>query len=381
MLDDEDIKEIMKALGSDVEPKHVKGGLAFETICHGSNSMKLYWYRESKTFMCFSCCGSMSLWDLVCNIQGWNIEEDFFKSVVFVANIKGVDVSKRTTRYSGRKQDDTELQFLRKHLYRRKEKNRKLKEYDSSILNRFEEAYPIDWYREGIDGITADKFDIRFDSIDNQAIIPHRGEYGELLGIRVRNFNPDLVEKGMKYTPLNLGGEWFSFQTGETFYGLYENGEDIESQGIAYLFESEKSVMLMDTVYDGHGYSVATMGTNFTSTQRDILINKGVKKVYVCYDREYDEELFDRKYDGTKEQRLMFGYFKKILKIYKMLCNYMEVNVIIDWDGVLPMKASPIDMGREVFEKLLREYCYTISDEKDLLELTGVDEDEIYGNE
>lgn len=376
MLNDDDIINIMTELGCD-QPTHSRGALVFEAICHGTSSKKLYWYRNSRMFTCYSCCGNMSLWELVCVVNGWNVEDDFFKAFIFVAKVKGVDVRSKQTRVGRRDSEDTDLQFLKRHLYKRRERNKEVKKYDSNILSRFEEAYPIDWYREGIDGVTADKFDIRFDGAENQAIIPHRSEDGGLMGIRVRNFNPALVEKGMKYTPLNLGGEWYTFQTGETFYGLYENGEDIENQGVAYLFESEKSVLMMDSVYEGHGYSVATMGTNFTMTQRDILVNKGVKKVYVCYDREYDEELFDGKYNGTKEQRLMFGYFKKILKIYNLLCNYMEVNVIIDWDGVLPMKASPIDLGREVFEKLLREQCYTIEDERDLLELTGVDIDEV----
>ena len=69
----------------------------------------------------------------------------------------------------------------------------------------------------------------------------------------------------------------------------------------------------------------------------------------------------------------MFGYFKKILKIYRMLNNYMEVNVVLDWEGILPMKASPTDCGREVFEKLIREQCVTICNEQELLELCGME--------
>lgn len=74
----------------------------------------------------------------------------------------------------------------------------------------------------------------------------------------------------------------------------------------------------------------------------------------------------------------MFGYFKKLLKIYNILSNYMEVSVILDWDGLLPMKSSPIDEGREVFERLLQEQCFVV-DERELNNLAGVDFNEIFG--
>lgn len=379
MLTDDDIIEIMKELGSD-EPIYAKGALVFESICHGSDSHKLYWYKNTKRFHCWSCCGNMSLWQVICYVKGWDIQEDFFKTVLFVAKMKGVDINTKHTRGSTRKSQgvDYDLAFLRKHRYERVSRIKAPKIYDSSILDRFEDCYPIDWYNEGIDEITAEKFGIMFDSMESQAIIPHRDRQGNLIGVRVRNFKPEVVERGAKYTPLYLGGEWYRFPTGETFYGLYENGEDIEREKMVYLFESEKSIMMMDSHYDGHGMSLATMGTNFSLAQRDILLNMGIKRVVICFDREYQDEWYDEEYKNTKEYRLMIGYFKKLLKIYNMLNNYMEVSIILDWQGILPMKSSPIDEGREVFEKLLKEQCFVVSEEE-LNNLAGVDFDAIFG--
>lgn len=379
MLTNDDIVKIMEELGSD-SPTEVKGALVFDSICHGSDSRKLYWYKNTKRFHCWSCCGNMSLWQVVCFVKGWDIQEDFFKAIVFVANIKGVKINTSHSRGSNKRKREVEydLGFLNKHLYTKANRCKPIKTYDKSILNRFEDSYPIDWYNEGIDSMTADKFGLMFDSMENQAIIPHRDRNGDLIGVRVRNFNPEVVERGAKYTPLYLGGEWYRFPTGETFYGLYENGEDIEREGVVYLFEGEKSCMLMDSYYDGHGLSLATMGTNFSLTQRDILIKMGVRRVVICFDREYADEWYAEEYDNTKEQRLMFGYFKKLLKIYNILSNYMEVSVILDWDGLLPMKSSPIDEGREVFERLLQEQCFVV-DERELNNLAGVDFNEIFG--
>lgn len=373
MLTDDDIIKLMNELGSD-EPTYVKGAMVFESICHGSDSHKLYWYRNTKRFHCWSCCGNMSVWQVICYVKGWDIQEDFFKAVLMVANIKGVNLNTKHSRGSKRKNNGVEydLNFLRRHKYVRVDRTKHPKVYDSSILERFEDSYPIDWYNEGIDEVTADKFGIMFDSMENQAIIPHRDRNGDLIGVRVRNFNPEVVERGAKYTPLFLGGEWYRFPTGETFYGLYENGKEIEETGMVYLFEGEKSVMLMDSMYDGHGLSLATMGTNFSLAQRDVLIRMGVKRVVICFDREYQDEWYNEEYDNTKEQRLMFGYFRKLLKIYKVLSNYMEVSVVLDWEGILPMKSSPVDEGREVFERLLNEQCFVV-DEEELNNFAGVD--------
>lgn len=376
-LTDDNVIDIMKELGSD-DYRYGKGCLIFRSVCHGSDSFKLYWYREAKRFHCYSCCGNMSMWEMICFSQGWDIENDFGKAVAFVCRVANIRINHKKTRTDKSRDLTTEdMSILSRHLARRNKREAPMEVYDYSIMNKFEEAYPIQWEDEGIDGLTAEKFDIRLDSSESQAIIPHRAENGDLIGVRVRNFNPEIVERGAKYTPLFLGGKWYRFPTGSTFYGLYENGNDIEQSGIAYLVEAEKSVMQLDSMYDGHGLGLATMGTNFSTMQRDILIKKGVRRVYICFDREYKDEWYDEEYDNTQEQRLMFGYFKKILKLYRMLNNYMEVNVVLDWDGVLPMKASPTDCGREVFEKLIREQCITICDEQELLELCGVDIDEI----
>ena len=53
ILTDDDIIEIMKELGSD-EPIYAKGALVFESICHGSDSHKLYWYKNTKRFHCWN---------------------------------------------------------------------------------------------------------------------------------------------------------------------------------------------------------------------------------------------------------------------------------------------------------------------------------------
>ena len=48
----------------------------------------------------------------------------------------------------------------------------------------------------------ASPHDIRYNPNTNQAVIPVRDIQGQLIGVRVRNFEESAVEKGYKYMPL-----------------------------------------------------------------------------------------------------------------------------------------------------------------------------------
>ena len=50
---DQDLDRILGLeLGSD-DYRYGKGCIIFRSVCHGSDSFKLYWYRNSKRFTCF----------------------------------------------------------------------------------------------------------------------------------------------------------------------------------------------------------------------------------------------------------------------------------------------------------------------------------------
>jgi hypothetical protein len=49
------------------------------------------------------------------------------------------------------------------------------------------------------------------------------------------------------------------------------------------------------------------------------------------------------------------SYFKKLLKIYKLVGNYMQMYVIADFENRLEYKDAPIDKGKEIYEELFRE--------------------------
>ncbi len=98
----------------------------------------------------------------------------------------------------------------------------------------------------------------------------------------------------------------------------------------------------------------------------------GVREVVICFDKEYCEQWYEDEFKDTKEQKLMFNYFKKLKKICKLLNNYFIVNIVIDFDNKLDLKDAPVDKGKEVFEELLRNKI-TIDDvDKDFQEYFGI---------
>ena len=60
----ESVIELMKRLGAD-RYQDAGGHIIFPTICHNVDSaeasMKLYFYKNSKLFQCYTSCGTMSI--------------------------------------------------------------------------------------------------------------------------------------------------------------------------------------------------------------------------------------------------------------------------------------------------------------------------------
>ena len=60
----ESVIELMKRLGAD-RYQDAGGHIIFPTICHNADasdaSMKLYFYKNSKLFQCYTSCGTMSI--------------------------------------------------------------------------------------------------------------------------------------------------------------------------------------------------------------------------------------------------------------------------------------------------------------------------------
>lgn len=384
-----EVNEILKALTKD----HIKqimdeqfgatykaydnGVIAFESVCHNSTSHKLYYYHEPKrdddigrTFYCYVCNVSGNIIDILMQLSGYS----FVEALQIIGKVTGIDTTyrKKVRGIQRRPQENADLKFLSIHTRKKRELRRLNNAYDAMILDSFSLEYPQCWNEEGIDSVTADVFDIRYNHNTDQAIIPVRDVDGVLIGVRVRNFNPVAVERGYKYMPLTFRGVTYKFPTSNALYGIWENKNNIQYSGKVVLFESEKSVMQLDSFYDGNGFGLAVYGSNLSIIHRDMLLQLGVREITICFDKEYCKQWYEQEWDNTKEQKLMFNYFKKLKKITQMLFSYFTVNIVIDFDDRLELKDSPTDRGKQVFEQLLKDKITIVDVDRDFNELFGI---------
>lgn len=222
----------------------------------------------------------------------------------------------------------------------------KIEEINKPFLyNMYSKKEIKKWVEEGISYEVQQKFKIRYDKINNRAIIPHFNIDNECVGIRVRNFNEIELSKGKpKYIPLWYDNKCYSHKLGSNLYGLNISKDNIKKYKKCVVFESEKSVMKYESMYPNNNISVAICGSSFSNIHKKILLDLGVEEIVLALDKEFNEY-------GDSES---LEYEKKLIKQMNGLEGLCICGYIIDKKGVLDKKDSPIDKGKEIFEILIK---------------------------
>lgn len=372
LFSDEDIVDIMRQLGADKKRGNNDNEIIFTSICHHSSSFKLYYYKDSKTFMCYSSCGCMSLFDVVIGaLDLRNNSEGFKEAFKYVCEFKNISImGQRKKGFKINEREDKDLDFLKLHRTVTREKSIKLlPSYNDKILNIFDNYFPVEWEEDGIDKSAGERFEIKIYFSQMQAIIPHRDIRGELIGIRCRNFKNSLIDNGLKYIPIEIEGLTYKYPMTFNLYGIYQNKENIKRTKKAIIAESEKSTLISDTFFgEENNITLATCGMNFTKYQRDLLLSLGVVDLIIAYDKQYELDKLDyyenislksltieQKMERKKKINEFNNYIKKLIKIFNLVNGYMNMYVISCWDDRLNYKDSPFDKGKEVFNELYSE--------------------------
>lgn len=339
-LDTEDVLSVIQAFYPDIPYLETGFGLILPTICHNADytdgSMKLYYYTNTHLFHCYTRCqASFDIYELVEKINdnlGLGME---FPTMLAVIQNRTKVVSHWF------EADDVYTSVLPK--YKVQKTLVTLPEYDESVLNIFDKDYkPVEWLQDHITPTSMERYNIRYSIARNQIIIPHYDIDGMLVGIRVRNLNPWDIEMG-KYMPARIEGKMYSHPLSANLYGIHRTHKTIEKKKTAYLFEGEKSVLLMDGWYGDDSVAVATCGNKLNKLQLQILQRLGVQNIVLCYDRMNEEIHCDS------------HYFHQLYDMCRTYKNYFNFSFIYDRDGLLLYKAAPVDYGREIFEYLLRK--------------------------
>lgn len=335
-LTHEDIIKIIEYFFPDIDYIEKEDCLILPTICHNEDpieaSKKLYYYDNSKLFFCYTECNeSFDIFDLVKKIlTNQNLDNDFSTVIKIISH--QIDTNKF---FTFEKEEDL---FSK---YKQQKGKISLPQIDENILNIFPKMYPKTWIEEGITIQSMEKYGIRVCPYKEQIIIPHKDIKGSLIGIRVRNLSPLMVENGNKYMPAKINGVYYNHPLMYNLYGLYENQKAITKTRSVWIFEGEKSCLKCDGWYGDRSIAVASCGDKVNKIQLNLLLQMEVKEITICYDRMN----FNKK---SSEE-----YFKKLYQLCKKYSNFANFYFVFDRKMILDYKSAPVDSGQEIFEKML----------------------------
>ena len=334
-LDDNKVKSMLDRFEIPYEDRG--NYLIMPTVCHHSSvdeaSWKLYYYKNTHIFQCYTEEGAMSIFTFLKNYyETRSIVYDWYADIY--------EVVRGCSHFGSEKVTVNAYRSVRDRYMPQKDR-RELPAYPEGILNIFTKYYPVEWLKDGISKAAMDKYNIRFSPTQNKIIIPHYDAAGRLIGIRGRALNQWEIENVGKYMPVQIEGKWYSHPLSLNLYGLNFNKENIKNNGIAYLVEAEKSVLQIES-FNIPNCAVAVCGSQLNKYALDILVRAcHPREIVICFDQE--EEL------GKQD------YFDKL---YNLCCKYKvysNFSFIYDKEKLLRLKDSPSDRGEEVFLKLLEK--------------------------
>lgn len=362
-ITEEVVLDIMKENGSDlynttIDNKTKQKCLWFKTICHGGDSHKLCFFTETKDFFCYTNCGRMTFFNFIKEIRNATNEEFYEKVILYVANKIGYKKERKRFGFTSKlsKQIIQDFRDIEEAVAIKESQFKDITEitnfYDDTILNYFnKDLFHESWINDGISIDSMKKFGISWYEIKNSIIIPHYNIDNKLVGIRRRSFRPE--DSKNKYMPLYIEGKLYDHPLALNLYGLNKNIEAIKSQKKAIIVEGEKSVLLSDTYFGNDSITVATCGFNISGWQINTLL-KYVNEVYLAFDKDFDVKK-EWEYQKDKEVYKDFLKYKKRLNsLVEKFNGRCKVRLIKDNKGLLDIKDSPFDKGKETFEKLFK---------------------------
>lgn len=200
--------------------------------------------------------------------------------------------------------------------------------YPMDTLNKYEDIPSLKFYKDNIWVTTQKFFGIRYDNRSNRIIIPWIDEGGFLIGTMGR-YNYQSSENIAKYMTMDRFNKRFHL------FGLNRTQKFIDDERLAYVVESEKSVMKLFQM--GYKNSVA-IGSHSISEYQARKLKIYADKVVVLFDEELSEDEIVRACKSFED-------FNEVYYVYDCSKKYLT-------EG---SKDSPADLNKETFEKILTE--------------------------
>ncbi len=345
-LSEDDIRQLLLEMGATFCYEDDSQWIT-DTVCHHGNKPKLYFYKDSQSFYCYSECGQLDIIGVVMGFKGYESTE-LPKAINWICIKLNID----NCEYGfGKQEQISDWDFIRK--YRRSNKKEStaklLVPYDVSILRIFQKLYVEDWINEGISIETMKKYEISYSTWQQKIIIPHFDINNQLIGVRGRSLIEEDIELFGKYTPFKIGRKFYNHSLGQNLFGLNHNLKAIQEKKKIMLVEAEKSVFQTDTMFGDDNFTVALCGSNLTDFQKGMILMLGVKEVIIALDKQYQSL-------DSEECKQWAAHIK--VKIIDKLSPFLKVSVLWDSGNLLPYKASPTDKGKDTLLKLMEQKIY-----------------------
>lgn len=328
-INEDNVIILMDSLGADFNYQS-QDQIRFKSICHNSNSYKLYYFINTNSFYCFRESKAFDAISLVQHVK----HLDFNQAVSYICSILHLQVGQ----IEQNEQIDNWAE-LRRFLPNAEPEPDKLLTYDKSILSLFDHLYPQEWLDYGISTDILDKFGIGWYARQACISIPVMFN-GQLVGVRGRYTREQDVFKG-KYRPIcTLNGTLLKFPSSACLYGYDQNKAAIEKSRQVVLFESEKSVLKAPSF--GIDNALAVFGSNISKQHIQLLLELGVNDVVLCMDSDYKQV-------GDDE----FKFFVvKMKKLAAKLRPFFNCSIVYNNQGYDMYKCNMMDIPYEQAMKL-----------------------------
>lgn len=336
-LTEDEIISFMENLGAEISDRSNAKDLIFTTVCHSSDSFKLYYSKEFRTFKCYSNCGVIgNLIDLLIHIKKYKAK-DAISEIKEFFNIGNTPKLKKGFRHKKRYKKQTIDDVILEPL--------PIPEYKPYIYTTFKSTRIQTWEKEFISYDTLKKFEIRYDFTRQQIIVPHFCPFEDKrpIGIRVREMNDYKIEKYGKYHPLYYEEHQYAHRLGNNLYGLNFNKDNIKKYKKCIIFEGEKGVLQLEGMFKDN-IGVALCGSNMSLYQTKLLLELDIEKCIFALDKQYK----------TEEEKELWKI--KVFKLAsKLVQNGVECYMLLDEiEGLLEYKDAPTDKDKEIFMKLIQ---------------------------
>lgn len=342
LIEIEDVCTLLEYL--DAEPQMYSDYIIAKTICHNGDSRKLYYYAESGLFKCYTHCeDAFDVFELIQKILDIN---DLNKAIYWVVNFFNL-----THKLSDAETYDSEdWKIFNRYdkindIEVKDNKELQYKIYSPAMLEFYPQPEIVSWTKENITKEVCDYMGIRYDPVGGNILIPHKNEYGDLIGIRQRTLVQE-EEKYGKYRPWKYGKQLYNHALSFNLYGLDLAKENIKRAEMAIVVESEKAVLQYISYFGTkNNLCVAVCGNKLSKYQFQLLQKYGAKEIVIGFDRDFED-------DDIKGQEELENKLQKIYDKYSSIAN---ISFLYDAQrDRLGYKCSPTDAGKETFLYLFR---------------------------